>query len=47
MVKLAHSIDQERAGSEGTTVVQRFQALQKWQKRGRSIIPFLLQWLKR
>jgi HTH-type transcriptional regulator, glycine betaine synthesis regulator len=51
MVKLARSIERERHGErgapDGASVLHRFQALQKWQKRGRSIIPFLLKWLKR
>jgi HTH-type transcriptional regulator, glycine betaine synthesis regulator len=47
MIRLARVVEREGKTGEAGSVLHRIQALQKWQKRGRSIIPLLLRWLKR
>jgi len=46
MLRLAK--ESEQSVSEGeTNILSRVQALQKWQKRGSSIIPMITRWLRR
>jgi len=47
MIRLARVVEREGKTGEAGSVLHRIQALQKWQKRGRGIIPLLLKWLKR
>jgi DNA-binding transcriptional regulator GbsR (MarR family) len=47
MIRLARLVERDGKTGEAGSVLHRIQALQKWQKRGRSIIPLLLRWLKR
>lgn len=47
MHRLAHLVEREEPVGDAGSVLHRIEALQKWQKRGRRIIPFLLRWLKR
>lgn len=47
MIRLAWVVEREGKTGEAGSVLHRIQALQKWQKRGRGIIPLLLKWLKR
>ena len=47
MIRLARVVEREWKTGEAGSVLHRIQALQKWQKRGRGIIPLLLKWLKR
>lgn len=47
MTRLARLVEREGKMGEAGTVLHRIQALEKWQKRGRSIIPLLLRWLRR
>jgi DNA-binding transcriptional regulator GbsR (MarR family) len=47
MIRLARVVEREGKTGEAGSVLHRIQALQKWQKRGRGIVPLLLKWLKR
>lgn len=47
MIRLARVVERDGKTGEAGSVLHRIQALQKWQKRGRGIIPLLLKWLKR
>ena len=45
MIRLARA--SEGTGKGSIEVLSRIEALQKWQKRGRGILPLLLRWFKR
>ncbi|MAS95526.1 MAG: hypothetical protein CMO55_20185 [Verrucomicrobiales bacterium] len=47
MVKLARGIEKDSDSDSETNLLHRIQALQKWQKRGKNLIPLILRWLKR
>lgn len=47
MLKLARAAERENDSRDGTNVLHRVQALQKWQKRGKKILPLIVGWLRR
>ncbi len=47
MMELARAAKRETKGGGATAVLTRIQALQKWQKRGRNLLPMVVRWLKR
>lgn len=47
MLRLARAADPEGESEASIAVVNRIQALQKWQKRGRGVLPMMIRWLKR
>lgn len=47
MMELARAAKREKKGDGAAAVLTRIQALQKWQKRGRNLIPMVVRWLKR
>ena len=48
MLELARSARLESDSNEGTAaVLTRIEALGKWQKRGRSVVPMIVRWLRR
>lgn len=47
MVRIARHFEAEGKVTEAALILGRVQSLRKWQKRGRSIIPLLIRWLKR
>lgn len=47
MLELARAAKREKKGVGTASVLTRIQALQKWQKRGRNLIPMVVRWLKR
>lgn len=46
MLRLARELDRD-ADSDASTVSHRIEALKKWQKRGKNILPLIVGWLKR
>lgn len=47
MIALARQAKRSDRTPGATAVLTRIQALQKWQKRGRNLIPMVVRWLKR
>lgn len=47
MMVLAREAKRKDKSAGAATVLTRIQALQKWQKRGRSLVPMVVRWLKR
>lgn len=47
MVKLARAVEREGKNESEPNVLHRIQALQKWQNRGKNLLPLILRWLRR
>ncbi len=47
MIRLARAAEVGGNSDANVAVLSRIEALQKWQKRGRGILPLLLRWFKR
>ena len=47
MLELARSAKCDEKGVASSAVLTRIRALQKWQKRGRNLLPMVVRWLKR
>lgn len=47
MIDLARRAKRSDRTEGATAVLTRIQALQKWQKRGRNLLPMVVRWLKR
>jgi DNA-binding transcriptional regulator GbsR (MarR family) len=47
MLDLARAAKREKKDGGSAAVLTRIQALQKWQKRGRNLLPMVVRWLKR
>jgi DNA-binding transcriptional regulator GbsR (MarR family) len=47
MLKLARAVERENDRTPGPQVLHRIKALQKWQKRGKNLLPLIVRWLKR
>lgn len=47
MLRLARASGGNGKANGSTAVLARLEALQKWQKRGRGILPLIMKWLRR
>lgn len=47
MVQLARAAEGDGRTKESAAILVRLEALQKWQKRGRGILPLIMKWLRR
>ncbi len=47
MLELAKAMERSDKDDGSANVLNRIRALQKWQKRGRSLVPIVVRWLKR
>ncbi len=47
MIELARAVDGSGNADKNLAMLSRIEALQKWQRRGRSFLPLLLRWFKR
>lgn len=46
-IQLARAAEGPGEANESVEVLSRIKALQKWQKRGRGILPLIMKWLRR
>ena len=47
MIRLARAAEESGNSDQNLAVLSRLEALQKWQKRGRGILPLIMKWLRR
>ncbi len=46
MLELARANASDEEGEAVATVLNRIEALEKWQRRGRSVVPMIIRWLR-